>query len=68
MDDTPGLLNRIKEQIDRPEYLQIAADRINDIEDIEQVFKNLPSLQYKILPLEKYLKKVITTRNFFHFS
>ncbi len=56
MDYTPEIINRIKEYVDRPEYLQSAADRINDIKDIEQVFQKLPLLQYKILPLEKYLK------------
>lgn len=54
---TPELIGKVKEIINRPEYLQAAADRINDIEDIDLTFQKLPSLQYKILPLEKYLKK-----------
>ena len=48
----------MKELIYRPEYLQEAAECINDIEDIELIFQKLPSLQYKIVPLEKYLKKI----------
>jgi len=54
---TSDLLTKIKEQIDRPEYFQTAADYINDVEDIEKVYKRLPLLQYKIQPLKNFLKK-----------
>jgi RNA polymerase sigma-70 factor (ECF subfamily) len=54
---TPELFKVIEEQTHRPEYYQTAANYLNNIKDVETVFKKLPLLEYKILPLKEYLKK-----------
>ncbi len=51
---TPELLNIVSEAADKPEYYKMAAARINQIDDIEAVYRNLPNLEYKTYPLRKF--------------
>jgi hypothetical protein len=64
---TPESFKVIEEQTHRPEYYQTAANYMNDIKDVEAVFKKLPLLEYKILPLKEYLEIKKPYRNFFKY-
>ncbi len=45
---TPDIQNIIIEASNKPEYYRMATEKINEVEDIETVFKKLPKLKHKI--------------------
>jgi RNA polymerase sigma-70 factor, ECF subfamily len=49
---TPDIYNIVIDAGNNPEYYKIAAEKINEIEDIETVFKKLPKLKPKITNIE----------------
>ncbi len=50
---TPELLNVIDEAVNKPKYLREAAGKLDKITDIEELYRNLPQLEYKTYPLKK---------------
>jgi RNA polymerase sigma-70 factor, ECF subfamily len=50
---TPELIEIIDKAANRPEYYKMATEHIQQVDDIETLFKNLPNLEYKINPLKK---------------
>ena len=57
--ETPDLIYRMRDIINRPEYYREAAEQVNSRGDLEDIFHRLPRLEYKILPIQKYLKKTL---------
>jgi RNA polymerase sigma factor (sigma-70 family) len=45
---TPDLYSIVSEAANNPEYFKIASEKIDELEDIETVFKTLPRLNHKI--------------------